>query len=96
MSWALAEGGICKIASTSASAPDRVSAGVGARDIHVQFSDVDVVVEQDQAFVTFTRTDEFTDTRTGRDVRMDIRANSVLQRIGGAWRVQGLKSAATQ
>ncbi len=64
-----------------------------AEQLSVQFSDVVVLVENDKALATFTRSDEFTDTRSDREVRMEIRVSTTIEKRDGVWKIRGLKQA---
>lgn len=59
--------------------------------LHIKFSDVDVLVEGDEALATFTRIDDFKDAATDRDMHFEVRVSSVLARDGAAWKIRGLK-----
>jgi ketosteroid isomerase-like protein len=58
----------------------------GARDIRVTIENVDAAVVGDEAIVSFTRTDDFVDTATGRPQRVTVRLSKTLRRVEGAWR----------
>src|SRR5262249_39382736 len=62
-----------------------------SQNLHVGFSDVDVLVEGDDALATFTRRDTFTDARSGREMRLDVRLTSVPAKQAGQWRIKSLQ-----
>jgi TolB-like protein len=62
-----------------------------APDLHVRFADVDLLVEGDDALATFTREDVFTDTGTGRRMRLEVRVTAELVRQNGEWRFRRLR-----
>jgi hypothetical protein len=61
-----------------------------ATDLHVQIRDVDVLVEGDDAVVTFTREDSFTDAPSGRAMRLVVRVSGRLVKQAGAWKIKSL------
>jgi ketosteroid isomerase-like protein/TolB-like protein len=61
------------------------------KDLRVAFDDVAVHLSGDEALASFTRKDEFVDQETGREVKMELRVSSVLERREGEWRIRGLK-----
>ena len=63
-----------------------------AKELQVRISDVDVIIEGDAALATFTRTDRFTDGRSGRSVHLDIRINGVLGRDQAGWKIRDLRN----
>ena len=62
-----------------------------ARDLAVTFNDVDIIVVGDDALATFTRLDTFTDVRSGRPMRLEVRINSTLVKQTGAWKIKRLQ-----
>jgi CHAT domain-containing protein len=62
-----------------------------APDLQVHILDVDVVVEGDEAIATFTRQDVFTDAGSGRHMRLEARVNGLLAKVGGVWKIRGLR-----
>jgi ketosteroid isomerase-like protein/TolB-like protein len=62
-----------------------------ADQLKVQFSNFDILVEGDEAVATFTRNDDFKDSRSGRDMHLEIRVSSVIAKQEGAWKIRGLK-----
>jgi hypothetical protein len=61
------------------------------KDLQIEFSDLSVIVQDQEALATFTRTDTFTDAATGRPARIEVRLSSVLVHAGDSWRIRGLK-----
>jgi hypothetical protein len=61
-----------------------------ATDLHVQVSDIDVLVEGDDAVVTFTREDTFTDAPSGRTMHLEVRVSGRLVKQAGAWKIKSL------
>ncbi len=76
--------------------PDAMKDALGryfqnADSLKVQFSNVDILVEGDEALATFTRTDDFKDARSGRDQHLEVRVSSVVAKQGTDWKIKGLK-----
>ena len=61
------------------------------KDLKIAFSDVDAVVVGEDAVVSYTRTDDFTDARTGRPVHVQVRLTKNLKRTASGWRLAGGK-----
>jgi hypothetical protein len=59
----------------------------GVRDLRIAIDNIDVAVVGDEAVVSYTRTDEFADARTGRPMRVSVRLTKVLRREGGGWKL---------
>ena len=59
----------------------------GVRDLRIAFDNIDVAVVGDEAVVSYTRTDEFTDARTGRPMRASVRLTKVLRREADGWKL---------
>jgi ketosteroid isomerase-like protein len=57
------------------------------KDPKIVISDVDAVVVGDDAVVSYTRTDDFTDARTGRPVHVQVRLTKNLKRTAGGWKL---------
>jgi ketosteroid isomerase-like protein len=57
------------------------------RDLRIAFDNIDVAVVGDEAVVSYTRTDEFADTRTGRPMRVSVRLTKVLRREAAGWKL---------
>ncbi len=62
-----------------------------AERLSVSVADVDVLVAGDEALATFTRRDSFLDKRSGRDMQLEVRLSSQLERNGGRWKLRGVK-----
>jgi len=62
-----------------------------ANDLNVQFSNVTVLFEGDEALATFTRNDKFKDKETGRDVNLEVRVSTVVAKADGAWKIKALR-----
>jgi hypothetical protein len=61
-----------------------------ANGLRVQVRDVDPLVEGDDAVVTFTREDDFTDAPSGRAMHLRVQVSGRLVRMGGAWKIKSL------
>jgi class 3 adenylate cyclase/TolB-like protein/ketosteroid isomerase-like protein len=61
------------------------------RDLRVAIDRVDVAVVGDEAVVSYTRTDDFLDVRTGRPMHVAVRLTKTLRREDGAWKLAGGK-----
>ncbi len=61
-----------------------------ANGLRVQVRDVDPLVEGDEAVVTFTREDNFTDAPSGRAMHLEVRVSGRLVRQGGVWKIKSL------
>jgi class 3 adenylate cyclase/ketosteroid isomerase-like protein/TolB-like protein len=59
------------------------------RDLRVAIEKVDIAVVGDEAVVSYTRTDDFADVRTGRPMHVSVRLTKTLRREGGAWKLAG-------
>jgi ketosteroid isomerase-like protein len=57
------------------------------KDLKMGISDVDAVVVGDDAVVSYTRTDDFTDARTGRPVHVQVRLTKNLKRTANGWKI---------
>lgn len=62
-----------------------------AEDLHVALSDIDVLVDGDEALATFTRRDVFRDRSSGKDVQLEVRLSSVVVRQDGRWLMRGVR-----
>jgi ketosteroid isomerase-like protein len=62
-----------------------------AHGLKIQFSNLDILVEGDEALATFTRDDVFKDVRSGREMHLEVRMSSVLAKQAGGWRIRALK-----
>jgi ketosteroid isomerase-like protein len=63
----------------------------GAEDLHVTSADVEVLVEGDEALVTFTRRDAFRDRKSGKPLELEVRLSSEVVRVDDRWRLRGVK-----
>jgi ketosteroid isomerase-like protein len=61
-----------------------------ANGLRVQVRDVDPLVEGDEAVVTFTREDNFTDAPSGRAMHLEVRVSGRLVRQDGGWKIKSL------
>ncbi len=61
------------------------------RDLHVNIDNVDMAVVGDEAVVSYTRTDDFLDARTGRPMHVAVRLTKTLRRVDGTWKMAGGK-----
>jgi adenylate cyclase len=61
------------------------------RDLHVVIDNVDMAVVGDEAVVSYTRTDDFLDVRTGRPMHVAVRLTKTLRRVDGAWKMAAAK-----
>ena len=57
------------------------------RDLKVTIDNVDIAVVGDEAVVSYTRTDDFADARTGRPMHVSVRLTKVLRRTDGTWKL---------
>lgn len=62
-----------------------------AGDLHVRISNIDVLVEGDEAVATFTREDMFDDARSGRRMRLEVRISGLLVKEQNTWKIRGLR-----
>jgi ketosteroid isomerase-like protein len=62
-----------------------------AESLKVQFTNLDILFEGDEALATFTRSDVFKDARSGREMHLDVRMSSVLAKQEGGWKIRALK-----
>jgi len=63
-----------------------------ADELIVTIVDVDVLVEGDEAVVTFTRQDTFVDARSNRQMKLEVRISGLLEKQEGAWKIRGLRN----
>ena len=68
----------------------------GAEDLRVTLSDVDVLLDGDQALVTFTRHDVFHDRNSGKEVTLEVRLSSVVEQRDGHWLLRGVKKSSPE
>src|SRR5438552_1735519 len=62
-----------------------------AKALAVRISNVDILIEGDDALATFTREDVFTDARTGHQLHIEVRISGVLGRQDGAWKIRSMR-----
>ncbi len=84
------------VAATHVSLTDEQRAGFAryfdsADDLTVTLSDVDVLLDEDEALVTFTRRDVFHDRSSGKEVAVEVRLSTIAVREDGRWRMRGVK-----
>lgn len=58
-------------------------------DLKVAIENVDIAVVGDEAVVSYTRTDDFADARTGRPMHVAVRLTKILRKNDGDWRLAG-------
>lgn len=58
-----------------------------ANDLKVTIADVDSVIVGGEAIVSYTRTDDFADARTGHPMHVQVRLTKKLQRTAEGWRL---------
>ncbi len=61
------------------------------RDLRVAIDNIDIAVVGDEAVVSYTRTDDFADVRTGRPMHVAVRLTKILRRQDGQWKLAGGK-----
>jgi TolB-like protein/ketosteroid isomerase-like protein len=61
------------------------------RDLKVTIENVDIAVVGEEAVVSYTRTDDFADVRTGRPMHVSVRLTKVLRQQDGSWKITGGK-----
>ncbi len=57
------------------------------KDLKVAIDNVDIAIVGNEAVVSYTRTDDFADARTGRPMHVSVRLTKILRRDGGAWKI---------
>jgi CHAT domain-containing protein/TolB-like protein/ketosteroid isomerase-like protein len=57
------------------------------QDLQVTLRDVDIAVQGNEAAVSCTREDEFTDTETKQKVKLDARFTKIFVRLAGTWKI---------
>jgi class 3 adenylate cyclase/TolB-like protein/ketosteroid isomerase-like protein len=62
-----------------------------AKELVVTLSNVDVLIEGDEALATFTWGDAFVDARSEKPIQLEVRLESVLARKDGGWKIRGVK-----
>jgi TolB-like protein/ketosteroid isomerase-like protein len=63
-----------------------------SENLQVRFSDVEIMVEGEDALATFVRKDQFTDARSGREMRLEVRMTTVLTKQDGRWKIKSLQT----
>lgn len=58
-----------------------------AQDLRITIRDINITIRGDEAAVSYTREDEFTDTNTGQKVKLDVRFTKILVRVDGIWKI---------
>jgi ketosteroid isomerase-like protein len=61
------------------------------RDLKVAIENVDIAVVGNEAVVSYTRTDDFADVRTGRPMHVTVRLTKILRKDDGGWKLAGGK-----
>jgi len=61
------------------------------RDLKVAIENVDIAVVGDEAVVSYTRTDDFADAKTGRPMHASVRITKTLRQQQGEWKLAGGK-----
>jgi adenylate cyclase len=62
-----------------------------ADGLTVALSDLDVLLDGDEALVTFTRRDVFHDHASGKEMKLEVRLSSVVVNQEGRWLMRGVK-----
>jgi class 3 adenylate cyclase/TolB-like protein/ketosteroid isomerase-like protein len=57
------------------------------RDLRIAIESVDIAVVGNEAVVSYTRTDDFADVRTGRPMHVSVRLTKTLRREDGTWKI---------
>lgn len=57
------------------------------KDLRIAISDVEAAVVGDEAVVSYTRTDDFSDARTGRAMHVSLRLMKTLKRTAEGWKL---------
>ena len=61
------------------------------QDLAVEINKVRIAVRGSEAVVSYTREDQFTDSRTGKTVKLDVRLTKMLRRVDGTWKMASAK-----
>lgn len=61
------------------------------QDLEVAIHGVQIAVRGDDAVVSYTREDRFTDSKTGETVNLDVRLTKKLHRVDGDWKIMKAK-----
>ncbi len=59
------------------------------RDLKISIDNPDIAVVGDEAVVSYTRTDDFVDARTGRRMHAAVRLTKILRQQNGEWKLAG-------
>jgi ketosteroid isomerase-like protein len=59
------------------------------RDLKISIDNPDIAVVGDEAVVSYTRTDDFVDARTGRPMHVAVRLTKILRQQNGDWKMAG-------
>jgi TolB-like protein len=62
-----------------------------ANGLSIRFSKLDILIEGNEGVATFTRNDDFTDARSGKEMHLEVRVSSVVSKQGADWKIRGLK-----
>lgn len=62
-----------------------------ADGLTVSLSDVDVLIDGEEALATFTRHDVFKDHASGKEMQLEVRLSTVVVQTDGGWRMRGVK-----
>jgi ketosteroid isomerase-like protein/TolB-like protein len=57
------------------------------RDLKISIDNPDIAVVGDEAVVSYTRTDDFVDARTGRRMHVAVRLTKILRQQNGEWKM---------
>jgi len=57
------------------------------RDLKISIDNPDIAVVGEEAVVSYTRTDDFVDARTGRPMHVAVRLTKILRQHDGAWKM---------
>jgi class 3 adenylate cyclase/TolB-like protein len=84
------------VAATHLALSDEQRAGFvryfeSANDLTVALSDVEVLLDGDEALVTFTRRDVFRDRNSGKQVELEVRLSTIVVHKDGRWLMRGVK-----
>src|SRR5262249_39302299 len=61
------------------------------RDLRIAIDHIDIAVVGDEAVASYTRTDDFVDIRSGREMHLAVRLTKTLLKQAGAWKLAGSK-----
>ena len=57
------------------------------QELRVSIDSVDIAVVGSEAVLSFTRTDDFTDARTGREIHLSVRLTKLLVHDDEGWKI---------